>query len=82
MTCSIQPSDSLGLGKLKQDIQSFGVRNSLCLAQMPTASTSQIMGNSESIDALTSNLFNRRTSSGEFTCINKYLIDDLQDLGM
>lgn len=78
----VQPSQRWDWKTLKENIHSFGVRNSLCLAQMPTASTSQIMGNSESIDALTSNLFNRRTSSGEFTCINKYLIDDLQSIGM
>lgn len=76
------PSDRWDWCELKMNIAEYGVRNSLCLAQMPTASTSQIMGNSESIDALTSNLFNRRTSSGEFTCVNKYLIADLQELNM
>ena len=78
----VKPSSRWNWDSLKNRISLHGVRNSLCLAQMPTASTSQIMGNSESIDALTSNLFNRRTSSGEFTCVNKYLIDDLQKLNM
>ena len=78
----VKPSSRWNWDTLKSKIAMHGIRNSLCLAQMPTASTSQIMGNSESIDALTSNLFNRRTSSGEFTCVNKYLIDDLQKLGM
>ena len=79
---NVKPSSRWNWDKLKSDIAKHGVRNSLCLAQMPTASTSQIMGNSESIDALTSNLYNRRTSSGEFTCVNKYLIEDLQKLGL
>ena len=79
---NVQPSKRWDWEALKENIMKHGVRNSLCLAQMPTASTSQIMGNSESIDALTSNLFNRRTSSGEFTCVNKYLINDLQKLGL
>ena len=78
----VKPSERWNWESLKSKIMKYGLRNSLCLAQMPTASTSQIMGNSESIDALTSNLFNRRTSSGEFTCVNKYLIRDLQEMGM
>jgi ribonucleotide reductase alpha subunit len=52
------------------------------MAQMPTASTSQIMGNSESIDPIESNVYNRRTMAGEFTCVNRHLIHDLHTLGL
>ena len=63
--------------KLKDDIKNHGVRNSQLLALMPTASTSQIMGNNEAFEAITSNLYKRKTLAGEFILINKYLIDDL-----
>lgn len=62
---------------LKDDIKKFGMRNSLLIAPMPTASTSQIMGNNETFEAFTSNLYTRRTLSGEFICINKHLIKEL-----
>lgn len=67
---------------LRAHIQTFGVRNSLLIALMPTASTSQIMGNIESIEPLTSNVFKRQTLAGEFIVINKYLMNDLAELGL
>lgn len=67
---------------LRAHIQTFGVRNSLLVALMPTASTSQIMGNIESIEPLTSNIFKRQTLAGEFIVVNKYLMRDLMDLGL
>ena len=62
---------------LKQQIKTYGMRHSLLIALMPTASTSQIMGYTESFEALTSNIYQRRTLAGEFTIVNKYLIHDL-----
>ncbi len=67
---------------LKEDIKKHGLRHSLLIALMPTASTSQIMGYTESFEALTSNIYQRRTLAGEFTIINKYLIQDLMELGI
>lgn len=67
---------------LRAHIQTFGVRNSLLVALMPTASTSQIMGNIESFEPLTSNIFKRQTLAGEFIVVNKYLMNDLQQLGL
>ena len=65
---------------LKQDIMKYGLRNSLCVAPMPTASTSQILGNNECFEPLTSNIYSRRTLAGEFILANKYLIKELIDL--
>ena len=67
---------------LKSEIIEHGMRNSLLLAPMPTASTSQILGNNECFEAFTSNLYVRRTLSGEFVVTNKHLIKDLIDLGL
>jgi ribonucleoside-diphosphate reductase alpha chain len=67
---------------LKRSIKEYGVRNSLLLAPMPTASTSQILGNNECIEPYTSNIYIRRTLAGEFVVINKHLIKDLLDLGI
>jgi ribonucleoside-diphosphate reductase alpha chain len=67
---------------LKEQIKKYGLRHSLLIALMPTASTSQIMGYTESFEALTSNIYQRRTLAGEFTVINKYLIWDLIRLGL
>ena len=67
---------------LKEDIMKYGLRHSLLIALMPTATTSQIMGYTESFEALTSNIYQRRTLAGEFTVINKYLIWDLIKLGI
>ncbi len=67
---------------LKADIVEHGMRNSLLLAPMPTASTSQILGNNECFEAFTSNLYVRRTLSGEFVVLNKHLVKDLIALDM
>jgi ribonucleoside-diphosphate reductase alpha chain len=67
---------------LKKEIVKHGVRNSLLLAPMPTASTAQILGNNEAFEAFTSNLYKRRTLAGEYTVVNKYLVEDLIDRGM
>jgi ribonucleoside-diphosphate reductase alpha chain len=67
---------------LKQTIKETGIRNSLLIAPMPTASTSQILGYNECFEPITSNIYNRRTIAGEFMIINKYLIRELIDLGV
>lgn len=59
-----------------------GARNSLLVAPMPTASTSQILGNNESFEPFTSNIYTRRVLAGEYICVNKHLVRDLIDLGM
>jgi ribonucleoside-diphosphate reductase alpha chain len=63
--------------KLRKDVMKNGARNSLLLAPMPTASTAQIMGNNEAFEPFTSNIYTRRTLSGEFVIINKHLVKDL-----
>ena len=68
--------------KLKQEVKQHGVRNSLLLAPMPTASTSQILGNNECFEPYTSNCYTRRTLSGEFIMANKHLMKDLIALGL
>ncbi len=68
--------------QLKRDVKQFGVRNSLLLAPMPTASTSQILGNNECFEPYTSNIYTRRTLSGEFIIANKHLMKDLMTLGL
>ncbi len=68
--------------KLKLDILECGVRNSLLLAPMPTASTSQILGNNECFEPFTSNIYTRRTLAGEFIIVNKYLLNDLINLNL
>jgi len=67
---------------LKGKIQMYGLRNSLLLAPMPTASTSQILGNNECFEPITSNIYTRRTLAGEFIMVNRYLIRDLISLGL
>jgi ribonucleoside-diphosphate reductase alpha chain len=67
---------------LRGEIKKFGVRNSLLLAPMPTASTSQILGNNECFEPYTSNVYKRGTLSGEFVVVNKYLLKDLVKLGI
>jgi ribonucleoside-diphosphate reductase alpha chain len=67
---------------LKDKIQKHGLRNSLLLAPMPTASTSQILGNNECFEPITSNIYTRRTLAGEFIMVNRYLIRDLIDIGL
>jgi ribonucleoside-diphosphate reductase alpha subunit len=68
--------------QLKQDVKKHGVRNSLLVAPMPTASTSQILGNNECFEPYTSNVYTRRTLSGEFIIANKHLMKDLMNLGL
>jgi ribonucleotide reductase alpha subunit len=80
--------DSLPISKrydwqlLKENIIKYGCRNSLLTAPMPTASTSQILGNNECFEPITSNLYSRRTLAGEFVIINKYLVEELTKLGI
>ncbi|NER13092.1 ribonucleoside-diphosphate reductase subunit alpha [Leptobacterium flavescens] len=69
-------------GKLRKDVKKHGVRNSLLVAPMPTASTSQILGNNECFEPYTSNIYTRRVLSGEFIVVNKHLLEDLVNLGL
>lgn len=68
--------------ELKHQVKHYGMRNSLLLAPMPTASTSQILGNNECIEPFTSNLYSRRVLAGDFMVVNKYLVEDLMRLGL
>ncbi|MFM1913035.1 MAG: Ribonucleoside-diphosphate reductase [Bacteroidota bacterium] len=68
--------------KLREDVVTHGVRNSLLVAPMPTASTSQILGNNECFEPYTSNIYSRRVLSGEFAVVNKHLLKDLIKLGL
>ncbi len=68
--------------ELKAEVAKHGVRNSLLVAPMPTASTSQILGNNECFEPITSNIYVRRVLSGEFAVVNKYLVSDLIELGI
>jgi ribonucleoside-diphosphate reductase alpha chain len=67
---------------LKKEVMEVGLRNSLLMAPMPTASTAQILGNNECFEPFTANLYKRNTLSGEYVIINKYLIEDLVNLGL
>ncbi|XP_059179280.1 ribonucleoside-diphosphate reductase large subunit-like [Physella acuta] len=78
----VKPTTSLDWAGLRQRITKFGVRNSLLMAPMPTASTAQILGNNESIEAYTSNIYTRRVLSGEFQIVNQHLLKDLTERGM
>ena len=77
----VKPSDRYNWDTLKFDIRQHGMRNSLLLAPMPTASTSQILGNNECFEPFTSNIYVRRTIAGEFVIINKHLIKELVENG-
>jgi ribonucleoside-diphosphate reductase alpha chain len=68
--------------KLRKQVMKHGVRNSLLVAPMPTASTSQILGNNEAFEPYTSNIYTRRVLSGEFIVVNKHLLEDLVELGL
>jgi len=68
--------------KLRKDVKKHGVRNSLLVAPMPTASTSQILGNNEAYEPYTSNIYTRRVLSGEFIVVNQHLLEDLVELGL
>ena len=78
----VEPSSRWDWEALKKEIAAYGVRNSLLLAPMPTASTSQILGNTESFEPITSNLYSRRVLSGEFIVINRFLLRDLVQRGL
>ncbi len=81
----LQDSDLSGRwdwASLRKEVMEHGVRNSLLLAPMPTASTSQILGNNEAFEPYTSNIYTRRVLSGEFIVVNKHLLKDLVDLGL
>jgi ribonucleoside-diphosphate reductase alpha chain len=77
-----EPSDRYDWNALRAEIKEHGVRNSLLLAPMPTASTSQILGNNECFEPYTSNIYNRRVLSGDFVVVNKHLLKDLMGLGL
>ncbi len=78
----VEPSDRWNWAELKANIKKTGMRNSLLLAPMPTASTSQILGNNECIEPYTSNIYTRRTLSGEYIVVNKHLLNDLIRLNL
>ena len=78
----VEPSTRYDWTALKHSIMEHGLRNSLLLAPMPTASTSQILGYNECFEPLTSNIYSRRTLAGEFVLANKYLMKELIDLGL
>jgi len=76
----VTPTDLQDWAAIKAKIAKHGVRNSLLLAPMPTASTAQILGNNESVEAYTSNIYSRRVLSGEFQVVNQHLLRDLTEL--
>ena len=78
----VQPSDRWDWETLRAEVKEFGARNSLLVAPMPTASTSQILGNNECFEPYTSNIYTRRVLSGEFIIVNKHLLKDLVQLGL
>jgi ribonucleoside-diphosphate reductase alpha chain len=78
----VSPSDRWEWSLLKEEVQKYGVRNSLLLAPMPTASTSQILGNNECFEPYTSNIYTRSVLSGEFIIVNKHLLKALVKEGL
>jgi ribonucleotide reductase alpha subunit len=78
---NVTPSERYDWASLKESIIKYGLRNSLLVAPMPTASTSQILGFNECFEPFTSNLYSRRTLAGEFVVVNKYLMKELIQLG-
>ncbi len=79
---NVEPSSDYNWNELKMQIKAHGLRNSLLLAPMPTASTSQILGNNECFEPFTSNIYSRRTIAGEFMIINKHLQKELIELNI
>lgn len=79
---NVTPTNLWDWASLKEKIAKHGLRNSLLLAPMPTASTAQILGNNESIEAYTSNIYTRRVLSGEFQIVNPHLLKDLTEIGL
>nr|CAI5821870.1 unnamed protein product [Callosobruchus analis] len=78
----VTPTNLWNWAKLKEKIARHGIRNSLLLAPMPTASTAQILGNNESIEPYTTNIYTRRVLAGEFQVVNHHLLKDLTDRGL
>jgi ribonucleoside-diphosphate reductase alpha chain len=78
----VTPTNRWDWATLKSEIKQYGLRNSLLLAPMPTASTSQILGNNECFEPYTSNIYSRRVLSGEFVVVNKYMLKDFIALGI
>lgn len=78
----VTPTDRWEWDVLKDEVKKYGVRNSLLVAPMPTASTSQILGNNECFEPYHSNIYTRRVLSGEFVVVNKHLLKDLVKLGL
>jgi ribonucleoside-diphosphate reductase alpha chain len=78
----VTPSTRWEWNVLKEEVLKYGVRNSLLLAPMPTASTAQILGNNECFEPYTSNIYTRRVLSGEFIIVNKHLLKDLVKAGL
>jgi len=78
---NVKPSNRWDWATLRERITKHGMRNSLLLSPMPTASTAQILGNNESVEPYTSNLYNRRVLAGEFSIVNKHLLRELTALG-
>ena len=79
---NVEPSNRYDWKNLKQEIIKYGTRNSLLVALMPTASTSQILGNNEGFEPYTSNIYIRRVLAGEFICVNPHLVKDLIELNL
>lgn len=79
---NVVPSTRWNWPTLRETISKVGVRNSLLVAPMPTASTSQILGNNECFEPYTSNIYSRRVLSGEFVVVNKHLLHDLTEMGI
>ncbi|KAF3830090.1 hypothetical protein GH733_001515, partial [Mirounga leonina] len=79
---NVTPTDLWDWKLLKEKIAKYGIRNSLLIAPMPTASTAQILGNNESIEPYTSNIYTRRVLSGEFQIVNPHLLKDLTERGL
>lgn len=79
----VEPASSrYDWAKLRKDVMQHGARNSLLVAPMPTASTSQVLGNNESFEPFTANVYTRRVLAGEFVCVNKHLVRDLIKLNL
>ncbi|OEL26890.1 Ribonucleoside-diphosphate reductase large chain [Dichanthelium oligosanthes] len=79
---NVVPSDRWNWPAIREMISQVGLRNSLLVAPMPTASTSQILGNNECFEPYTSNIYSRRVLSGEFVIVNKHLLHDLTEIGV
>jgi len=78
----VTPSEAWDWAGLRADIRAYGLRNSLLVAPMPTASTSQILGNNEAFEPFTSNLYVRRVAAGDFPVVNRHLVADLEAAGL